>query len=60
MPKIIKGKTLKEYMAKYGKAYIKGELWDFLKEDVKNGAIELDPNVTYWEIENRLYETRKS
>lgn len=51
------GKTLEEYMEKYGEAYNNGELWDFSAEDVNGGAIDLDPDTTYWEIDGRLYET---
>lgn len=32
-------------------------LWDFLIEDVKNGAVELDNERMYWEIDDRIYET---
>ena len=55
--KIECGKTLEEYMAKYGEAYERGELWDFSAEDINGGAIDLDPNITYWEIDGRVYET---
>jgi hypothetical protein len=57
MAKIECGKTLEEYMEKYGEAYENGELWDFSAEDVNGGAIDLDPDTTYWEIDGRLYET---
>lgn len=57
MPKIECGKTIEEYMKKYGEAYANGELWDFSVEDVNGGAIELNPDMTYWEIDGRIYET---
>lgn len=51
-------KTLEEYMEKFGKNYINGELWDFSLEDMNSGAIELNPEQVYWQIEDRLYETK--
>lgn len=48
---------LDEYMRRFGDAYNAGELWDFSKEDVESGAIELDPDMIYWEIGDRYYET---
>lgn len=57
MPKIECGKTIEEYMAKFGEAYERGELWDFSAEDVSGGAIDLDPDTVYWEIDGRVYET---
>lgn len=56
--KIECGKTLKEYMEKFGEAYSRGALWDFSAEDVNGGAIDLNPNQVYWEIDGRLYETK--
>ena len=50
-------KTMEEYMAKFGEAYERGELWDFSAEDVNGGAIDLDPDTVYWEIDGRVYET---
>ena len=52
------GKTLEEYMKKFGEAYNNGELWDFSAEDVNGGAIDLNPEQVYWEIDGRIYETK--
>ena len=52
---IIEGKTLDEYMAKYGKYYKNGVLWDFTEDDVRTGAVELNRNI-YWHIGDRYYE----
>jgi len=56
--KIEYDKTLEEYMKKFGEAYNNGDLWDFSAEDVNGGAIDLDPEQVYWEIDGRLYETK--
>lgn len=55
-PKVVKGKTLDEYMKKFGDAYNSGELWDVDIEDVKSGALEPNNDVEYWEIDGRYYE----
>jgi hypothetical protein len=55
-PKVIKGKTLDEYMKKFGDAYDSGELWDVDIEDVKSGALEPNNDIEYWEIDGRYYE----
>ena len=55
--KVIKHKTLRQYMRIYGDAYRSGDLWDFSKEDVQSGAIELQEEQTYWLIKGRYYET---
>lgn len=54
---IEKNHTYKEWKRRF-----KGDesLWDFLIEDVKNGAVELDENQVYWEIGDRIYETNLS
>jgi len=57
MPKIVRFKSLKEYMRLYGKAYENGDLWDFSKEDVRSGAIKLQEDEVYWLIKGRYYET---
>lgn len=51
------GKTLEEYMEKFGADYENGDLWDFPAEDINGGAIDLDPDTVYWEIDGRVYET---
>jgi isopropylmalate/homocitrate/citramalate synthase len=56
-PKVKKGKTLAEYMSKYGEFYKEGSLWDFSKEDIEDEAIFVDPDMVYWEIDGRWYET---
>lgn len=56
-PHIYYCRTLSEYMAKYGKPYDRGDLWDFSKDDVDTGAVELHPEMTYWYIDGRYYET---
>ena len=55
-PKVVKGKTLDEYMKKFGDAYNSGELWDVDIEDVKSGALEPNDAIEYWEIDGRYYE----
>ena len=52
------GKTFEEYKKNFGEAYYNGLLWDFSAEDVNGGAIDLDPEQVYWEIDGRLYETK--
>lgn len=56
-PKVKKGKTLAEYMSKYGVLYREGSLWDFSKEDIDDEAIFVRPDMVYWEIDGRWYET---
>lgn len=56
-PKIYYCRSLSEYMHRYGDKYNNGELWDISKEDVENGAIELNPEMVYWYIDGRYYET---
>ena len=36
---------------------LENDYWDFSAEDLLNGAIEPEDNMTYWLIEGRLYET---
>lgn len=55
--KIEFGKTLDEYMSKFGEAHNNGELWDFDAKEFGDGSIELDPNIVYWKIGDRIYET---
>lgn len=55
--KIEHGKTIDEYMEKFGELYNEGELWDFEEEDVLSGAVEPRKDIVYWEIDGRLYET---
>ena len=61
--KIEKGHTYEEYMSKYGEDYRNGDLWDFLKQDLLDDAVAVDPNRIYWEIEVdgeiRYYETNE-
>lgn len=47
------GHTLEEWEALFGNE----ELWDFTEEDLIRGAVELDPDMVYWAIDGRLYET---
>lgn len=56
-PHIYYCRSLSEYMYRYGDKYNNGELWDISKEDVENGAIELNPEMVYWYIDGRYYET---
>lgn len=51
------GHTLSEYDSLFGDKYSEGELWDFSLEDFESGAVEPDPEMIYWEIDDRLYET---
>lgn len=51
------GKTMEEYMANFGEEYENGELWDFSAEDINGGAVDPDPDILYWEIDGRIYET---
>lgn len=55
--KIEHGKTIDEYMEKFGELYNEGELWDFEEEDILSGAVEPRKDIVYWEIDGRLYET---
>lgn len=57
MRNIEKGHTIEEYMKRFGDKYDAGELWDFLESDMKDGAIEVNPDIVYWEIDGRYYET---
>lgn len=56
-PKIYYGRTLDEYMSKYWEPYNRGDLWDFSEDDVNTGAIKLHPEMVYWFIDGRYYET---
>lgn len=53
------GHTIEEYNALYDKEYENGEFWDFSIEDIEAGAIEANPNMIYWQIDDRVYETYK-
>ena len=55
--KIEHGKTIDEYMEKFGELYNEGELWDFEEEDILSGAVKPRKDIVYWEIDGRLYET---
>lgn len=59
--KIESGHTIEEYREKFGSLYDEGELWDFSEEDFLDGAIEINPDITYWKIEvdgaPRYFET---
>lgn len=55
--KIEHGKTIDEYMEKFGELYNEGKLWDFEEEDILSGAVEPRKDIVYWEIDGRLYET---
>lgn len=54
---IVRGKSIDQYMRRYGKEYEEGTLWDFSIEDMRNGAIEPTEGMVYWLIDDRLYET---
>lgn len=58
-----KGHSYEEYMSKYGEDYRNGDLWDFPKQDLLDGAVAVDPNRVYWEIEVngeiRYFETNE-
>lgn len=59
--KIESGHTIEEYREKFGSLYDEGELCDFSEEDFLDGAIEINPDITYWKIEvdgaPRYFET---
>lgn len=59
--KVESGHTIEEYREKFGELYDEGELWDFSEEDFLDGAIEINPDITYWKIEvdgaPRYFET---
>ena len=55
--KVEYGHSIGEYMDKYGALYDSGTLWNFSKEELENGAVEPQEDMTYWEIDGRLYET---
>ena len=53
-----RGHSTSEYFnLDFGNAYEEGDLWDFSLEDFESGAVEPDPEMIYWEIDGRLYET---
>lgn len=57
-----KGHNMREYIEKFGDAYDNGELWDFSKEDFENGAIDVNPYIIYWYMQDldgewRYFET---
>ena len=56
--KVEKGHTIEEYREKFGELYDEGELWDFSVEDFENGAVEPDPDKTYWLLEDEDGELR--
>lgn len=51
------GHDLDTYNTLFKSGIEDGSLWSFSKEDVETGAIEPDPDILYWEIDGRLYET---
>lgn len=52
------GHSTSEYFnLDFGAAYDEGDLWSFSLEDFESGAVEPDPEMIYWEIDGRLYET---
>lgn len=51
------GHTMEEYNEKFGTEYSNGELWDFKKIELENGAVEPQEGMVYWEIDGYLYET---
>jgi hypothetical protein len=51
------GHSLDEYNALFKSEIEDGSLWSFSKEDMETGAIEPNPDMLYWEIDGRLYET---
>lgn len=51
--------TLSEYKRKYEESYEAGDLWDFSIEDVQSGAVELETDRIYWQINDRIYETEE-
>lgn len=55
--KVEYGHSIGEYMDKYGALYDSGTLWNFPKEELEDGTVEPQEDMTYWEIDGRLYET---
>lgn len=55
--KIEYGHTLAEYNDRFGDLYSNGTLWSFPKEELEDGTVEPQEDMTYWEIDGRLYET---
>lgn len=49
------GHTLDEWQEKYGS---NEDNWDFPINELLDGTIEPDENITYWLINGRLYETK--
>ena len=50
------GHTIQEWKDNYDD----GNNWDVSLEDIITGAIEPSPNVIYWLIDGRLYETNSA
>ena len=50
---LILGKTRADWVANFNPE----ELWDFLFEEVLNGAIEHNEGIWYYYIDGRIYET---
>lgn len=55
--KVEYGHSIGEYLDKFGALSIAGVLWNFPKEELKDGTVEPQEGMTYWEIDGRLYET---
>ena len=51
---LVLGHTKQEWKKEYGK---EEELWDFLLEELLNGAIDIQEDIWYWYINGRCYET---
>lgn len=51
------GHNLDTYNTLFKSGVEDGSLWSFSKEDMEARAIEPDPDILYWEIDDRLYET---
>lgn len=49
--------TLEEWELLYKQDYINGDLWDFPLKDIESQAVEPNPNMVYWLIDNQVYET---
>ena len=52
--KIEEGHTKEEWESKYGENQ---DLWDFDLGELQDNSIEPNTEITYWLIEDRLYET---
>ena len=54
---LVLGKTWTEWDTKYGSNL---DVWDVLFEELIDGTLEINPDIWYWYIDGRCYETTET